>query len=213
MILDDATEKSGEGEQQRRQSGLKSGGRGSGSKNFDFCRQISEKFQFFQAILQKNIEFSRQISENFDFFRQLKKLIFQAKKFPFIGKCTSGQIILFLFKSNHFRRYFLYMIRYNNISRPVHDPNDPPATLPSTLTRPPCPKSGGRDPQPPGLTPLDSNEKEAFSMRNELPRERLRSMKMPQEKNGENTDLKCDLVLCRNMDYYEKGGHHKIASL
>ena len=23
-------------------------------------------------------------------------------------------------------------------------------------------------------------------------------MKMPQEKNGENTDLKCDLVLCRN---------------
>ena len=25
-------------------------------------------------------------------------------------------------------------------------------------------------------------------------------MKMPQEKNGENTDLKCDLVLCRNMD-------------
>src|SRR6218665_1782898 len=43
-----------------------------GSTNFDFYRQISEKFQFFQAILQKNIEFSRQISENFDFFRQLK---------------------------------------------------------------------------------------------------------------------------------------------
>ena len=36
-------------------------------------------------------------------------------------------------------------------------------------------------------------------------------MKMPQEKNGENTDLKCDLVLCRNKDY-EKGGHHKIGS-
>ena len=35
----------------------------------------------------------------------------------------------------------------------------------------------------------------------------LRSMKMPQEKNRENTDLKCDLVLCRNKDY-EKGGHH-----
>ena len=29
-------------------------------------------------------------------------------------------------------------------------------------------------------------------------------MKMPQERNGENTDLKCDLVLCRNKDY-EKG--------
>ena len=37
-------------------------------------------------------------------------------------------------------------------------------------------------------------------------------MKKPQEKNGENTDLKCDLVLYRNEDY-EKGGHHKIGSL
>ena len=46
---------------------LNLGGRGSGSKNFDFYRQISKKFQFFQAILQKNIEFCRQISENFDF--------------------------------------------------------------------------------------------------------------------------------------------------
>ena len=34
-------------------------------------------------------------------------------------------------------------------------------------------------------------------------------MKMPQEKNGENTDLKCDLVLFRNKDY-ENGGHHKM---
>src|SRR6218665_4077316 len=97
-----------------------------GQQNFDFYRQISEKFQFFQAILQKNIEFCRQISENFDFFRQLKKSIFQANNYPFTA--TSGQIILVLFKSNHFRTYFLYMVRYNNISRPVHDSNDPPAT-------------------------------------------------------------------------------------
>src|SRR6218665_636267 len=87
-----------------------------------------------------------------------------------------------LFKSNQFRTYFLYMIRYNNISRPVHDSNDPRATLPATPIRPPCPKYGGRAPQPPELTPLDSNEKEAFSRRNELPRGGLRSMKMPQEK-------------------------------
>src|SRR6218665_2744794 len=106
-----------------------------GQKNFDFYRQISEKFQFFQAILQNNIEFCRHISENFDFFRQLKNFDFPRKKFPFTA--TSGQIILFLFKSNHFRTYFLYMIRYNNISRPFHDFNDPPAT--------PRPKSGGRD--------------------------------------------------------------------
>src|SRR6218665_3600556 len=38
MISDDATEKSREGEQQRRQSGLKSGGRGSGSKKFRFLQ-------------------------------------------------------------------------------------------------------------------------------------------------------------------------------
>ena len=101
------------------------------------------------------------------------------------------------------------MTRYNNISRPVHYSNDPPATLPAT---PPCPKSGDRDLQPPGLKPLDSNGKEAFSRRKELPSGGLRRMKMPQEKNGENTDLKCDLVLCRNKDY-EKGGHHKIGSL
>src|SRR6218665_1536050 len=89
------------------------------------------------------------------------------------------------------------MIRYNNISRPVHDFNDPPATLPAT----PCPKSWGRDHQTPGLTPLGSNGKEAISSRKELPRGGLRRIKMPQEKNGENTDLKCDLVLCRNKDY------------
>src|SRR6218665_2188620 len=100
------------------------------------------------------------------------------------------------------------MIRYCNISRPQRPPCDPPCDP----TRPPCPKYGGRDPQPPGLTPLDSNEKEAFSRRNELPMGGLRSMKMPQEENGENTDLKCDLVLCRNMDS-EKGGHQKIGSL
>src|SRR6218665_651530 len=100
------------------------------------------------------------------------------------------------------------MIRYNKISQPVHDSNDLPATLPAT----PCPKSGGRDPLPPGFTPLDSNGKEAFSRRKELPRGGLRRMKMPQERNGENIHLKCDLVLYRNKDY-EKGGHHKIGSL
>src|SRR6218665_346095 len=108
--------------------------------------------------------------------------------------------------------YFMYMIRYTNISRPVHNPNDPPATLPASPTRPPPPKYWGRGPQLPGLTPLDSNGKEPFSRRNELPRGGLRSMKMPQEKNGENTDLTCDLVLCGNMDS-EKGGHYKIGRL
>src|SRR6218665_1177991 len=100
------------------------------------------------------------------------------------------------------------MIRYNNISRAVHDSNDSPATLPAT----PLPKILGSRPSAPRLMPLDSNGKEVFSRWKELPRGGLRRMKMPQEKNGENTDLKCDLVLCRNKDY-EKGGHHKIGSL
>src|SRR6218665_1900758 len=40
---------------------------------------------------------------------------------------NSGQIILFRLKSQHFRTYFLYMIRSNNVSQPVHDlpPHDP----------------------------------------------------------------------------------------
>src|SRR6218665_1401127 len=96
-----------------------------------------------------------------------------------------------------------------------HDPSTTPTTpLRPSLQPPhnPLPKIWGSRPSAPGLTPLDRNGKEAFSRRNELPMRGLRSMKMPQEENGENTDLKCDLVLCRNMDS-EKVGHHKIGSL
>src|SRR6218665_3013275 len=39
---------------------------------------------------------------------------------------NSRQIILLRLKSHHFRTYFLYMTRYNNVSRPVHDPLRPP---------------------------------------------------------------------------------------
>src|SRR6218665_3645420 len=108
--------------------------------------KFPKKFQYFQAILQKNIEFCRKISENFDFFQAIKKIRFSKQKIVHL-QLPLAKIILFLFKSNHFRTYFLYMIRYNNFSRPIHDSNDPPATLPGTL----CPKSGFRDPQPPGL--------------------------------------------------------------
>src|SRR6218665_1218012 len=78
---------------------------------------------------------------NFNFFRQLKKILFSRQisktNFDFPGKnwpftATSGQMILFLLKSDHFRTYSLYMIRYNNISLPVHDP-------PTTRLRPPRP--------------------------------------------------------------------------
>src|SRR6218665_1014228 len=51
---------------QRRQTGLKSGGVVEpGQNNFDFSRQISEKFRFFQIISLKSFDFSRQISKTF----------------------------------------------------------------------------------------------------------------------------------------------------
>src|SRR6218665_2888320 len=103
---------------QRRQSGLKSEGRGSGSKKFRFSRQISEKFRFFQAISQKYRFFQinfRKISisqNNFVSSRQIsEKCLFSlnfTKHFDFQEKighytATSGQIILLVFKSHHFR--------------------------------------------------------------------------------------------------------------
>src|SRR6218665_1315670 len=80
-------------------------------KNSNFFRQFYKRISSFANF------------RNFDFFRQLKKFDFKAKNCPFTA--TSGQIILFLFKSNHFRTYFLYMIRYNNISRPSTTPTTP----------------------------------------------------------------------------------------
>ena len=109
-------------------------------RNLDFFRQFHKK-----------IRFSRQIFEKFRFFQAIKKFDFPGKNCSFTA--TSGQIILFLFNSHHFRTYFLCMIRYslpdNNIPRPVHDPHP---LLPSHDT--PCTKSDSRDPQPPGLTPM-----------------------------------------------------------
>ena len=84
----------------------------------------------------KNSTFHANFRKNFDFFRQFyKNFDSPGKNWSFTA--TSRQIILFLCKNHHFRTYLLYMIRYNNILRPVHDP-----------TRPPCPKSGGHDPNP-----------------------------------------------------------------
>src|SRR6218665_226992 len=92
-----------------------------------FPRQISEKFRFSEGILLKKFDFPGNFTKYFDF---------PGKHWPFTA--TSGQIILFLFKSHHFRTYFLYIIRYNNISRPVREPLRPPAqnlgvSTPNTL--------------------------------------------------------------------------------
>jgi len=60
---------------------------------------------------------------------------------------NSRQIILFRLKSHHFRTYFLYMVRYNNVSRSVNDP-----TTPLQSPRSPAQNLGRVTPQPPGLT-------------------------------------------------------------
>ena len=107
-----------------------------GQQNFEFSWQIFEKFQFFRQIFKTFRFYSGNFEKKFDFPR--KNCSFTA---------TSEQIILFLFKSHHFRTYLLYMIRYNNISRLVHDPPRP--TQPK-IWRVAIPSF----PQPPGLTPL-----------------------------------------------------------
>ena len=64
-----------------------------------YSGNFTKEYRVFQANFRK-----------FWFFQAVKKIDFPSKKCPFTA--ISGQIILFLFKSNHFRTYFLYMIRY-----------------------------------------------------------------------------------------------------
>src|SRR6218665_2961473 len=138
------------------------------SKEFNFLGNFTKNFDFLKKIPKISI-FLRNFTKHFYFFRQFKKNQFFSRqiseKFRFLGNFTknfdfpginwlfaaiSGQIILFLFKSHHFLTYLLYMVRYNNILRPVHDPHDP--LRPPTT---PLPKIWeDRDAQPPGLTPM-----------------------------------------------------------
>ena|SRR6218665_604727 len=130
---------------QWRQSGLKSGGSWIRVKKIRVFQANFDLFTQFHKIISI---FPGKFPKNFNFFRQFpKKFDFPGKNWPFTT--TSGKIILFLFKSQHFRTYLLYMIRYNNISRSVHDPTRPlqphdhPAQNPGVATL-----------QPPGLKPL-----------------------------------------------------------
>src|SRR6218665_3183588 len=130
-----------------------------------FLRQFQKKIpqiSIFSGNFTKSSDFLRKFAKHFYFFRQFKKNRFFQGKFPknfdFLGNFTknfdfpginwlfaaiSGEMILFLFKSHHFLTYLLYMVRYNYILRPVHDPHDPPPPPP-----PPPPKTGG-GPAPP----------------------------------------------------------------
>src|SRR6218665_1885409 len=79
MISDDATDKSREGWQQRRQSGLKSGGSWIRVKKLSISTgKFPKNFPSFrQLFLQKNVEFCRQI---LFFFQAIKKIRFSKQK-------------------------------------------------------------------------------------------------------------------------------------
>ena len=91
---------------QRRQSGLKSGGRGSGSQSLIFPGKFSKKLGFFREfhtkidVFQANFQKIQFLQANFR-----KILIFSGNfknNFDWPFTVTPGQIILFLFKSHHF---------------------------------------------------------------------------------------------------------------
>src|SRR6218665_2358168 len=117
---------------QRRQSGLKSGRSWIRVKQFRFFRANFRKLLIFQAISQ-NIDFSRQISEKIPFFRQFTK-----------DSIVQAKLAIY--------RYF--WANYSTSLQKSSLSNILLSTTPLRLPRSPCPKSGGRDPQTPGLTPL-----------------------------------------------------------
>src|SRR6218665_1853720 len=86
-------------------------GRGSGSKNVDFYRQISEKNSIFSGNFIKEHRVLQANFRNLDFFRQLKKFDFPSTKLSIYSYLWGNYSISL--QSNHFRTYLLYMIRYN----------------------------------------------------------------------------------------------------
>src|SRR6218665_3159705 len=80
MISDDATEKSREGWQQRRQSGLKSGGSWIRVKKFRFLQANFRKISIFSGNFTKEYRVLQANFRKFCFFRQLKKIDFPSKK-------------------------------------------------------------------------------------------------------------------------------------
>src|SRR6218665_1254138 len=84
--------------------------------NFRKISILSGNFTKEYRILQANFR-------KFQFFQAIKKIRFSKQNIYIYSYLWANYSISL--QSNHFRTYFLYMIRYNNISRPVHDSNDP----------------------------------------------------------------------------------------
>jgi len=78
-------------------------------KNFNFWGNFTKEYRVLQANFRK-----------FWFFQAIKKIRFSKQKIVHWQLATSGQIILFLFKSNHFRTYFLYISAVQPAARGPH---------------------------------------------------------------------------------------------
>src|SRR6218665_919812 len=86
-------------------------------KNFNFFRQFYKRISSFPGKFPKILIFSGN-----------KKIDFPSKKVHL--QLPLEKLFYFSSKVTTFEHTSLYMIKYNNISRPVHDSNDPPASLP-----------------------------------------------------------------------------------
>src|SRR6218665_1321724 len=81
MISDDATEKSREGQHQRRQCGLKSGGSWIRVKKYQFLQaNFRKNCNIFRQFYKRISSFVRKFPKILIFFRQLKKFDFPSKK-------------------------------------------------------------------------------------------------------------------------------------
>src|SRR6218665_1914128 len=86
-------------------------------KNLNFFRQFYKRISSFAGKFPKILIFSGN-----------KKIDFASKKVHL--QLPLGKLFYFSSKVKTFEHTSLYMIRYNNISRPVHDSNDTPCDPP-----------------------------------------------------------------------------------
>jgi len=157
---------------------------------FYFSRQIDEKFWFFPGKLLKNFDFFQAKFSKWPLLVMYSKMSVYPDKICHL-KLNSGQIILFRKKSHHFRTYFLYMIRCNNVSRPVHDPQDP--LRPPATPRPPAENLGVATP----LTPQDWRlccKEEIWSMY-QRSRFNLSFIRDPQNQNSYTFYSNCSMLV------------------
>ena len=105
---------------------MKSWDRGSGSTKFQFFHSNFRKFRFFSGNFTQKLDFFQANFQNISLFHAIspKISIFRQKLVIYSYFWTNYSISLQKSPLSNIE-YFLYTIRYNNISRPVPDPHGP----------------------------------------------------------------------------------------